>query len=93
MRCQNYSTALQVLGAQADAILTMPRMILQHLSYSPEIRLHSLPFEMTNIKMGMFWHEDLRDNLRHQFCDMKLLNFSVKQIDLLSFYCTRTSNE
>ncbi len=49
------------------AILTMPRMILQHLSYSPEIRLHSLPFEMTNIKMGMFWHEDLRDNLRHQF--------------------------
>lgn len=67
MRCQNYSTALQVLGAQADAILTMPRMILQHLSYSPKIRLHSLPFEMTNIKMGMFWHEDLRDNLRHQF--------------------------
>ncbi|MDD7976380.1 LysR family transcriptional regulator [Acinetobacter baumannii] len=67
MRCQNYSTALQVLGAQADAILTMPRMILQHLSYSPEIRLHSLPFEITNIKMGMFWHEDLRDNLRHQF--------------------------
>ena len=43
MRCQNYSTALQVLGAQADAILTMPRMILQHLSYSPEICLHSLP--------------------------------------------------
>lgn len=78
MRCQNYSTALQVLGAQVDAILTMPRMILQHLSYSPEIRLHSLPFEMTNIKMGMFWHEDLRDNLRHQFCDMKLLNFFSK---------------
>ncbi|WP_373867478.1 hypothetical protein, partial [Acinetobacter nosocomialis] len=24
MRCQNYSTALQVLGAQVDAILTMP---------------------------------------------------------------------
>ena len=66
------------MGAQADAILTMPRMILQHLSYSPEIRLHSLPFEMTNIKMGMFWHEDLRDNLRHQFCDMKLLNFFSK---------------
>lgn len=67
MRCQHYSTALQVLAQYPKAILTIPHSILKHLHYAQDLKIHQLPIELPKIKIGMYWHEHIRLNPRHQF--------------------------
>ena len=73
MRCQHYSTALQVLAQYPNAILTIPHSILKHLHYAQDLKIHQLPIELPKIKMGMYWHEHVRQNPRHQFLRNEIL--------------------
>lgn len=73
MRCQHYSTALQVLAQYPKAILTIPHSILKHLHYAQDLKIHQLPIELPKIKMGMYWHEHVRMNPRHQFLRNEIL--------------------
>ncbi|MFN3906187.1 MAG: LysR family transcriptional regulator [Acinetobacter junii] len=73
MRCQHYSTALQVLAQYPKAILTIPHSILKHLHYAQDLKKHQLPIELPKIKMGMYWHEHVRQNPRHQFLRNEIL--------------------
>lgn len=73
LRCQHYSTALQVLAQHPDAILTIPQSILKHLHYSKDLQIHALPIELPKINMGMYWHEHVKHNARHQFLRAEIL--------------------
>ncbi|MGA8884841.1 MAG: LysR family transcriptional regulator [Acinetobacter sp.] len=67
LRCQHYSTALQILEQQPQAILTIPKSILAHLQVAECLKIFDVPVELPEINMGMHWHKDLQENLRHQF--------------------------
>ncbi|MDQ9021464.1 LysR family transcriptional regulator [Acinetobacter sichuanensis] len=67
MRCQHYSTALQVLLQYPEAVLTIPRQILSHLNIDQSIYIHEHPIELPFLNMGMYWHKDLNENLRHNY--------------------------
>ena len=67
LRCQHYSTALQVLQQHSTAMLTIPKTILSHLNLSENIKIYEHPIDLPQLNMGMYWHKDLQDNSRHQF--------------------------
>lgn len=73
LRCQHYATALQVLSQHPTAILTIPQSILKDLHYDQHLNIFELPIELPNIRMGMFWHQDVQDNLRHHFLRQEIL--------------------
>ncbi len=67
LRCQHYSTALQILQQHPQAILTIPKMILKHLNMSQKLNIFDVPVDLPVINMGMYWHKDLQENSRHYF--------------------------
>lgn len=67
LRCQHYSTALQVLERNSQTMLTIPKQILSQLSLSSDIQVFDLPIELPNLNMGIYWHVNLKENLRHIF--------------------------
>ncbi len=67
LRCQHYSTALQILTQQPESILTIPQNILTHLQVADCLNIFEVPVELPKIKMGMYWHNDLEENPRHAF--------------------------
>ena len=67
LRCQHYSTALQILTQEPQLILTIPKNILAHLRLAQNLNIFDVPFDLPYINMGMYWHKDLELNLRHQF--------------------------
>ncbi|AMW78851.1 LysR family transcriptional regulator [Acinetobacter sp. TGL-Y2] len=67
LRCQHYSTALQILQQHADAILTIPNSILNHLEVPEHLNIFDLPISLPQMNMGMYWHQNLNGNLRHHF--------------------------
>lgn len=72
MRCQHYSTALQVLLQYPEAVLTIPRQILSHLNIDQSIYIHEHPIELPFLNMGMYWHKDLNENLRHNYLENEI---------------------
>ena len=67
LRCQHYSTALQILTQEPQLILTIPKNILAHLRLVQNLNIFDVPVDLPYINMGMYWHKDLELNLRHQF--------------------------
>ena len=67
LRCQHYSTALQILTQEPQLILTIPKNILAHLRLAQNLNIFDVPVDLPYINMGMYWYEDLELNLRHQF--------------------------
>lgn len=67
LRCQHYSTALQILTQEPQLILTIPKNILAHLRLAQNLNIFDVPVDLPYISMGMYWHKDLELNLRHQF--------------------------
>ena len=67
LRCQHYSTALQILTQEPQLILTIPKNILAHLRLAQNLHIFDVPVDLPYINMGMYWHKDLELNLRHQF--------------------------
>jgi DNA-binding transcriptional LysR family regulator len=67
LRCQHYSTALQILLQNPESILTIPKNLLNHLQISPGLNIFAVPVDLPFINLGMYWHKDLKENSRHQF--------------------------
>lgn len=67
LRCQHYSTALQILEQQKTAMLTIPKNVLTHLQLANCLNIFDVPVQLPKISMGMYWHKDLQENKRHQF--------------------------
>ena len=67
LRCQHYSTALQILSQQSQAILTIPKHILVHLQLADGLNVFDVPVELPNLVMGMYWHKERELNSRHKF--------------------------
>lgn len=65
MRCQHYSTALQVLAQYPDAMLTIPKQILAHLQVDQSINIFEHPIDLPVLNMGIYWHGTLNENSRH----------------------------
>ncbi len=65
MRCQHYSTALQVLAQYPDAMLTIPKQILAHLQVDQSINIFEHPIDLPILNMGIYWHGALNENSRH----------------------------
>lgn len=65
MRCQHYSTALQVLAQYPDALLTIPKQILAHLQVDQSINIFEHPIDLPVLNMGIYWHVALNENSRH----------------------------
>jgi DNA-binding transcriptional LysR family regulator len=67
LRCQHYSTALQVLAEYPSAILTIPKQILAHLYIDDCIHIFDVPVDLPVLNMGIYWHQALNENSRHVF--------------------------
>ncbi|MFW1857580.1 LysR family transcriptional regulator [Acinetobacter defluvii] len=74
LRCQHYSTALQILESNPNAVLTIPQEVLSHLSISNQICIFQHPLDLPLINIGMFWFKDLELNSRHTFLRNELLH-------------------
>lgn len=73
LRCQHYSTALQILAQQAAVILTIPKNMLAHLHMTEYLNIFEVPVELPNINIGMYWHKDVQENARHVFLRNEIL--------------------
>ena len=73
LRCQHYSTALQILAQQAAVILTIPKNMLAHLHMAEGLNIFEVPVELPNINIGMYWHKDVQENARHTFLRNEIL--------------------
>uniref|UniRef100_UPI003D766756 LysR family transcriptional regulator n=1 Tax=Acinetobacter variabilis TaxID=70346 RepID=UPI003D766756 len=62
LRCQHYSTALQILEQQKTAMLTIPKNVLTHLQLANCLNIFDVPVQLPKINMGMYWHKDLQEN-------------------------------
>ncbi|WP_216936549.1 LysR family transcriptional regulator [Acinetobacter sp. BY484] len=67
LRCQHYSTALQILEQKKTAMLTIPKNVLAHLQLAACLNVFEVPADLLKINMGMYWHKDLQENKRHRF--------------------------
>lgn len=67
LRCQHYSTALQILLQNPKSVLTIPQNLLTHLQVSPALNIFPVPVDMPLIYLGMYWHKDLKESSRHYF--------------------------
>ena len=67
LRCQHYSTALQILLQNPKSVLTIPQNLLTHLQVSPALNIFPVPVDLPLIYLGMYWHKDLKENSRHHF--------------------------
>ena len=67
LRCQHYSTALQILLLNPESVLTIPKNLSGHLQISQLLNIFEVPVYLPNINLGMYWHKDLKENSRHQF--------------------------
>lgn len=67
LRCQHYSTALQILEQYPAAMLSIPKGILNHFQISEKLNVLAYPVDLPTLNIGMFWHKDLLENYRHSF--------------------------
>lgn len=67
LRCQHYSTALEILKQHPNLILTTPYRLLSYLNIPEGLHIFELPYQLPFLNMGIYWHKDMDLNLRHQF--------------------------
>jgi len=73
LRCQHYSTALQVLEQFPHAILTIPFYLLKSLPISELIHIFEVPVDLPLLNIGMYWHSNFLFNQRHEFLKTEIL--------------------
>ena len=73
LRCQHYSTALQVLAQHPDAMLTIPKQILKHMHIDTNVNIYEHPIDLPSLDMGIYWHKDLQENSRNDFLRSEIM--------------------
>lgn len=74
LRCQHYSTALQILEQHPTAILTLPQHVLQHLQVNSSLNVFEAPLDFPVMNLSMYWSKHLNENLRLQFLKAEIFN-------------------
>lgn len=74
LRCQHYSTALQILEQHPSAILTLPQHVLQHLQVSSRLNVFPAPVDFPVMNLSLYWINHLSENLRLQFLKGEIFN-------------------
>lgn len=67
LRCQHYSTALQILQQQPNTILTIPQHILSQFQISDQLNIFQVPVDLPKLNLGMYWNKNLKENLRQKY--------------------------
>ena len=67
LRCQHYSTALQILEQQPNAVLTIPQHVLVHLKVAKTLNIYAAPFDFPRMNLDLFWLKDTQYNPRLHF--------------------------
>lgn len=75
LRCQHYSTALQILQQYPKAILTIPENILRHLQIPQNLTIFEAPVELPVLSIGIYGLNELDMNSRYNF-----LKFEIEKI-------------
>lgn len=73
LRCQHYSTALQILLDHPQAMLTVAKGMLNDVNLQSNLNVFELPFDFPEISLGFYWHKDLVDNLRYVYLRNEIL--------------------
>ncbi len=73
LRCQHYSTALQILVQQPSAVLTIPKNLLANLQVADCLNIFEVPVDLPKITMGIYWHNDIEKNERHHFLRSEII--------------------
>lgn len=73
LRCQHYSTALQILEQYPNAILTIPHYILRHSSLPKNFNIFETPIDFPTLNIGMYWFNSMENNSRHKFLRNEIL--------------------
>lgn len=74
LRCQHYSTALQILEQHPTAILTLPQHVLQHLQISSRLNIFAAPLEFPAMNLSLYWIKHLSENLRLQYLQREIID-------------------
>ena len=74
LRCQHYSTAIQILALQPDSLLTIPHSILSNLDVPKSIHILELPISLPQMNIGLFWYSNLNENTRHKFLKKEIIH-------------------
>lgn len=73
LRCQHYSTALQLLEQYPDAILTLPSYILRESKKSESIFSFNIPIDLPILNIGLYWNINFKSNQRLSFLRSEIL--------------------
>lgn len=73
LRCQHYSTALQMIKQQTQTILTIPQNILVHLQVPEQVNIYPTPLDFPDMNLSLYWSKDLSQNLRFSFLRSEIL--------------------
>ena len=74
LRCQHYSTALQILQHQSNLVLTIPKSVLVNLQMYSQLNIFEFPFDTPQMNMGIYWHYNLNENMRHNFLKNEIIH-------------------
>ena len=73
LRCQHYSTALQILQQHPSAMLTIPRNVLNHLHIDKSLKIFEVPVKLQKICMNgsnqnEIYLETISNNISYRLC-------------------------
>lgn len=74
LRCQHYSTALQIVAQQSDAVLTIPQHVLMNLQVADSVNIFPTPFDFPSMNLNLFWLKDLNDNPRIAYLKNQIIS-------------------
>jgi DNA-binding transcriptional LysR family regulator len=77
LRCEHYFAAISVI-CQSDLIMTMPNTYAMLLQQTMPIVVSPLPFEVPELAVHMYWHQQAQDDPVNQWIRNKLLNISAQ---------------
>jgi DNA-binding transcriptional LysR family regulator len=81
LRCQNYSSAIQVL-LHSDKLSIMPRGFTRSLPSDTNIATGDIPFESPLVEMHLYWHERHQHDPAHRWLRQQLVN-AADSIDVV----------
>ncbi|AZG72295.1 LysR family transcriptional regulator [Shewanella livingstonensis] len=77
LRCEHYFAAINVVS-QSDMIMTMPNSYAMLLQQSMPIVVSPLPFEVPDLAVHMYWHQQAQEDPVNQWIRDKLLTISAQ---------------
>lgn len=78
LRCQHYSTAMQVLMTQPKAMLTLPHSVAKHMAIAPDLKLWPSPISFPSMKISLYWSKSLHTQPRLSVLRKEIMSVFAK---------------